>query len=305
MEHDRPPPPQPAPPVAAPAVAVPVANRGRRCLSMQRTVGNRAVCRAIASGMLAARRRAGRRTPTAGGAITGLSVSPNDATMPLESGVDDHGDGDAGRTPARSSRWRRARVAPAAGTKIDDYRQGHARRQAAGRDDEGQGARRPTDADHGVPGDREADGDRVDRRLGGGDLRGDVHAHVLVVGRHDGRPRTRRNINEKFDSTDGEDAVRRPDFKLTANSGRLRGLAPGQLGDDGRAGQRLDQPGASTPRRSSRTPRTRARRVVAAGLRHDPEVPLQDACRRASSRTLRSPPRRTAGTSSRTAASSR
>ena len=51
MEHSTAAP-QPAPPVAAPAVGVPVATESV-VLSMQRTVGNRAVCRAIASGMLA------------------------------------------------------------------------------------------------------------------------------------------------------------------------------------------------------------------------------------------------------------
>jgi hypothetical protein len=48
-------------------------------LSMQRTVGNRAVCRAIASGQIA-------RAPTQVG-VTGVSVSPSRFTIPVESGV--------------------------------------------------------------------------------------------------------------------------------------------------------------------------------------------------------------------------
>ena len=84
MEHS-PAAPQPAPPAAAPAVGVPVANESV-VLSMQRTVGNRAVCRAIASGMLA-RDDAPGAVAAADAAITALTVSPSQSTMPLESGT--------------------------------------------------------------------------------------------------------------------------------------------------------------------------------------------------------------------------
>ncbi len=117
MEHSTAAP-QPASPVAAPAVSVPVADESV-ILSMQKTVGNRAVCRAIASGMLARDDAPGAATPTAGGAITGLSVSPNDATMPLESGVTIT----ATVTPADAGAKLSVEaggVAPAAGTKVDD-----------------------------------------------------------------------------------------------------------------------------------------------------------------------------------------
>ena len=86
---------------------------------MQKTAGNRAVCRAIASGMLARDDAPGAATPTAGGAITGFSVSPNDATMPLESGVTITAKVDAGRHRRQVS-LEAGTVAPAAGTKIDD-----------------------------------------------------------------------------------------------------------------------------------------------------------------------------------------
>src|SRR5829696_2289789 len=81
MEHSTAAP-QAAPPVAAPAVAVPVANESV-VLSMQKTVGNRAVCRAIASGMLARDDAA----PASDTAFTAVSVSPTQSTTPLESGT--------------------------------------------------------------------------------------------------------------------------------------------------------------------------------------------------------------------------
>jgi len=117
MEHSTAAP-QPAPPAAAPAVGVPVANESV-VLSMQRTVGNRAVCRAIATGMLARDDAPGAATPTAGGAITGFSVSPTVATMPLESGVTITAKVTPDGTGAKLS-LEAGTAAPAAGTKIDD-----------------------------------------------------------------------------------------------------------------------------------------------------------------------------------------
>jgi hypothetical protein len=52
-------------------------------LSLQRTAGNRAVCRAIASGLI----QRDDAQPTAGGGVTGVTISPQKSTIPLESGV--------------------------------------------------------------------------------------------------------------------------------------------------------------------------------------------------------------------------
>jgi hypothetical protein len=104
--------PEAAPTPAAPAV-VPVAAE-RVVLSMQRTIGNRAVCRAIASGMLARD-----DAPTADAALTGVSVSPSQATMPLESGTSLA----ASTTPANANAkfsLEADTASPAAGTKIDE-----------------------------------------------------------------------------------------------------------------------------------------------------------------------------------------
>ena len=49
-------------------------------LSLQKTAGNQAVCRAIAGGMLA-------REDLADKPISGVTVAPQKATMPLESGT--------------------------------------------------------------------------------------------------------------------------------------------------------------------------------------------------------------------------
>jgi len=79
-------------------------------LSLQRTAGNQAVCRAIASGMLA-------REHAAEKPISGLKVSPQKATLPLESGTaikaSAKGDGIKWSLSAGT-------VAPAAGTTIDE-----------------------------------------------------------------------------------------------------------------------------------------------------------------------------------------
>lgn len=105
--------PEPAPPAAAPAV-VPVATQSV-VLSMQRTVGNRAVCRAIASGLLAR----DDATPVDDPPLAGVSVTPSQATMPLESGTSLK----ASATPANANakfKLEADTASPAAGTTIDE-----------------------------------------------------------------------------------------------------------------------------------------------------------------------------------------
>lgn len=81
-------------------------------LSLQRTAGNQAVCRAIASGVLA-------RDEQADTPIGGLSITPNKATLPLESGVSITAAAKpAGVTGVKYS-LEAGTVGPAAGTKID------------------------------------------------------------------------------------------------------------------------------------------------------------------------------------------
>lgn len=109
--------PETAPQAAAPA-PVPVANE-HVVIAMQKTVGNRAVCRAIASGMLARDDSAPAAAPVADAPITAVKVSPSQATMPLESGVTIT----ASTVPANANAkfsLEADTTAPAAGTTIDE-----------------------------------------------------------------------------------------------------------------------------------------------------------------------------------------
>ena len=82
-------------------------------LSLQKTAGNQAVCRAIAAGMLA-------RDDLADKPISGVTVAPQKATMPLESGASIT----AAAKPAGVTgvKWtlEAGTVAPATGTTIDE-----------------------------------------------------------------------------------------------------------------------------------------------------------------------------------------
>src|SRR6478609_4289991 len=79
-------------------------------LSLQKTAGNQAVCRAIAGGMLA-------RDEVADTPVSGVAVKPQKATLPLESGT-------SIKATAKGSgiKWslEAGTVAPAAGTTIDE-----------------------------------------------------------------------------------------------------------------------------------------------------------------------------------------
>jgi hypothetical protein len=118
MEHEAP---TPAPPVAAPpvVVAAPDAVGGAplgvdQVLSLQRSAGNRAVCRAIASGLI----QRDDAQPAGGGGSFSLSVSPQKATFPLESGVTIAARVDPAGTGAQFS-LAAGTASPAAGTSID------------------------------------------------------------------------------------------------------------------------------------------------------------------------------------------
>jgi hypothetical protein len=85
MEHEHAPAaPAPAPPVVAAAPeAVGGAPLGvEQVLSLQRTVGNQAVCRAIASGLI----QRDDAQPAAAG-LTGVTVTPGKSSIPAETGV--------------------------------------------------------------------------------------------------------------------------------------------------------------------------------------------------------------------------
>ena len=252
----RPPPRSPRPPVAAPAVAVPVGERRASCSR----------CR----GRSATRRCAARSRPGCSRATTRRRRRRRRRAITGRLGVADEGD-DAARVGRRRSRRRRRPpdagrevlaggrhgVAPAAGTKIDestgkvtlDAKQPGGTMKVKART-------RPACANAAVPGDREAEGDRLDGAVGDRHLRGALHAHVH---RRPARRRpgsTRREHQREVRLADGQDAVRRR-LHADGQQGRLEGLVPRQLGDDEPAGQGLDQQAGSTPRRSSRTRRTR------------------------------------------------
>src|SRR6478609_1623230 len=116
MEHEQTPAaPAPAPPVV---VAAPDAVGGapmgvEQVLSLQRTAGNRAVCRAIASGLI----QRDDAQPAGGGAFS-VSVSPQKASFPLESGVTITAKVDPAGTGAQFS-LAAGTTSPAAGTSID------------------------------------------------------------------------------------------------------------------------------------------------------------------------------------------
>jgi hypothetical protein len=121
MEHETtaahaPPAQAPAPPVV---VAAPEAVGGAplgvdQVLSLQRTAGNRAVCRAIATGLI---QRDDAQPAGAGGAFS-LSVSPQKATFPLESGVSITATVTPAGTGAQFS-LAAGTASPASGTSID------------------------------------------------------------------------------------------------------------------------------------------------------------------------------------------
>jgi hypothetical protein len=84
MEHEAAKTPVPAPPVV---VATPEAAGGaplgvQQMLSLQRTAGNQAVCRAIAAGLI----QRDDAQPAAGG-LTGVVVTPGKSSVPAEAGV--------------------------------------------------------------------------------------------------------------------------------------------------------------------------------------------------------------------------
>jgi hypothetical protein len=76
VEHEAPVP-AAAPPIAAPEVVAGAPLATDAVLSLQRTAGNQAVCRGIASGVIA-------RAPAA---VTSVTVTPSRFTVPVESGV--------------------------------------------------------------------------------------------------------------------------------------------------------------------------------------------------------------------------
>jgi hypothetical protein len=118
VEHEKTPvAPAPAPPVV---VAAPEAVGGAplgvdQVLSLQRTVGNRAVCRAIASGLI----QRDDAQPAAGGGVTGITISPQKATIPLESGVTITAKAQPASAAGVQYSLDPGTVSPAAGTTID------------------------------------------------------------------------------------------------------------------------------------------------------------------------------------------
>src|SRR5690242_4368537 len=119
MEHEaqKAPVPAPAPPVV---VAAPDAVGGaplgvEQVLSLQRTAGNRAVCRAIASGLI----QRDDAQPAAGGGVTGITISPQKATIPLEAGVTITAKAQPASAAGVQYSLDKGTVSPAAGTTID------------------------------------------------------------------------------------------------------------------------------------------------------------------------------------------
>jgi hypothetical protein len=120
MEHETtaaPAPPAKAPPavVAAPAAVGGAPLGVAQVLSLQRTAGNRAVCRAIASGRL----QRDDAQPAAAGDLGGITVSPQKATIPLESGVTITAKAQPASVTGVTYSLSAGTVSPAAGTTID------------------------------------------------------------------------------------------------------------------------------------------------------------------------------------------
>jgi len=83
-------------------------------LSLQRTAGNRAVCRAIAAGLI---QRDDDASPDSG--LAGIKVSPQKSTIPLESGVSIVAQAQPAGTSGVTYSLDKGTVSPAAGTTID------------------------------------------------------------------------------------------------------------------------------------------------------------------------------------------
>jgi hypothetical protein len=121
MEHETPtaapaPPAKAPPPVVAAPAAVGGAPMGaQQVLSLQRTAGNRAVCRAIASGLI----QRDDAQPAAGGSVTGITISPQKATIPLESGVTITAKAQPASAAGVQYSLTAGTVSPAGGTTID------------------------------------------------------------------------------------------------------------------------------------------------------------------------------------------
>src|SRR3954452_19871453 len=116
MEHETTAaPPAPAPPVV---VAAPDAVGGAplgvdQVLSLQRSAGNRAVCRAIAAGLI----QRDDAVPEAG--LAGIKVTPQKSTIPLESGVSIVAQAQPAGTSGVTYSLDAGTVSAAAGTTID------------------------------------------------------------------------------------------------------------------------------------------------------------------------------------------
>ena len=199
----------------------------------------------------------------------GVTVSPQKADDAARVGDDDHRRRSS-RTGARrvSARWRpapsrprRARrsTSPTGVVTLDAKQPGGTMKAKA---------RTAVDGQRGVPGDREAEGHRVDRRRRRRATTRRTFTHTFSSsGAGDGRPRpgatsTRSSTRLTAKTPFGDD------FTLKANAAGSDGLAPGQLGHDGR-GRQASRSARRHRRLAVRQERLepRARQDAAAGLR--------------------------------------
>lgn len=176
-------------------------------LALQRTAGNQAVCRAIAGGMLAREDKAD--TP-----VSGVKVTPQKMTLPLESGT----------SPTASAKgsgikWtlEAGTVAPAAGTTIDettgvvsvDAKQSGGKLKAKG-----------TNAVSWGDGQFRVIEKPKDIASTSSSVAGNYEAHFTHTFNSSGAGQSGledANINEQFDSTTAKTPFG-PDFTLTANA---------------------------------------------------------------------------------------
>jgi hypothetical protein len=181
-------------------------------LALQRTAGNQAVCRAIASGVLA-------RDENADTPVSGVKVTPQKATLPLESGA-------SPTATAKGSgiKWtlEAGTVAPAAGTTIDastgvvsvDAKQPGGKLKAKG-----------TNAVSWGDGEFRVIEKPKDIASTSSSTAGNYEAHFTHTFNSAGDGQSGledANINEKFDSTTAKTPFG-PDFTLTANAAGSKG----------------------------------------------------------------------------------
>ena len=216
--------------VAAPAAGAPMGVE--TVLSLQRTAGNRAVGRALSRGLI-------QRDDKAAPALTGVTVSPGKASIPLSAGTTVQATAKPASVTGVKYSLAADKVAPAAGTTIDEST--GAMTLDAKQPGGSMKAKASTDTSWAEQGfklvEKPAAITGTTGSAKGVYEAGFVHTFSSAGASTAGLDG--ENINEKFDSLSAETPF--GPFTLQGQRRGLQGLGPRQLREDGRHRQRLDR----------------------------------------------------------------